>query len=63
MDTSCPPSGVFVTYNTLPAKTVKSISTNTRTGHYGTTPHVNGDRRLEQYFSSIQVQKYEPEKR
>ena len=63
VDTACPPSGVFVTYNTLPEKTVKSISTDPRTGHYGTTQHVNGDRRLEQYFGSIQVQKYEPEKR
>ena len=62
VDTSCPPSGVFVTYNTLPAATVKSISVNPRTGHYGTTPHVNGDKRLSEYFNSTQVQKYEPEK-
>ena len=63
VDTSCPPSGVFVTYNTLPEKTVKSISTDPRTGHYGTTKHVNGDRRLEQYFGSTEVQKYEPDKK
>ena len=63
VDTACPPSGVFVTYNSLPVRTVKSISTNPRTGHFGTTPHVNGNRRLEQYFNSIRVQKYEPEKK
>ena len=62
VDTSCPPSGVYVTYNELPAATVKSMSTNPRTGHFGTTPHVNGNKRLEQYFNSIKVQKYEPEK-
>ena len=62
VDTSCPPSGVYVTYNELPADTVKSMSANPRTGHYGTTPHVNGNRRLEEYFQSIKVQKYEPEK-
>ncbi len=58
VDTSCPPSGVYAVYNTLPETTRRSIYTDPRTGHYGTTVNVTGNQRLQELLSSFHVQKY-----
>ncbi|MDD5728930.1 MAG: acetylxylan esterase [Victivallales bacterium] len=58
VDTACPPSNVMAFYNALPKKTVKSMSTNPRTGHFGTTKDVKGDKRLAEYFANAVVQQY-----
>ncbi len=57
-DELCPPSNVYAFYNALPDSTPKVMSTNPRTGHYGTTSNVRGNARLEQLFRSIVVQNY-----
>ena len=36
-DEACCPSNVFAFYNAIPATTKKTMTTNPRTGHYGTT--------------------------
>jgi len=45
-------------YNNIPATTKKSMSTNPLTGHYGTTKNVKGDKRIEEFFRGITVQKF-----
>ncbi|MDD5727912.1 MAG: acetylxylan esterase [Victivallales bacterium] len=58
VDTTCPPSNVMAFYNALPQKTVKSMTTDPRTGHFGTTRDVPGDKRLAKYFANAVVQQY-----
>ena len=57
-DELCPPSNVFAMYNNIPPTTKKSMSTNPLTGHYGTTKNVKGDKRIEEFFRGITVQKF-----
>ncbi len=57
-DELCPPSNVFAFYNALSGTTRKTMYTNPRTGHYGTTKNVKGNERLAKYFNSITVQQY-----
>lgn len=54
-DELCTPSSVFAFYNALPATTKKFMSTNPRTGHYGTTKNTAGDKRLSDIFRSVTV--------
>jgi cephalosporin-C deacetylase-like acetyl esterase len=54
-DELCTPSGVFTFYNALPATTKKFMSSNPRTGHYGTTKNTAGDKRLLDVFRSVTV--------
>ncbi len=54
-DELCTPSSVFAFYNALPATTKKFMSSNPRTGHYGTTRNTAGDKRLLDVFRSVTV--------
>ena len=58
-DELCPPSNVYSFYNALPATTKKVMTTNPRTGHYGTTRNVQGDERLQKLMNSVKVSKYD----
>ena len=52
-DETCPPSNVYAYYNALKCK--KSMSTNPRTGHFGTTKNIKGNKKLEELVGSITV--------
>lgn len=54
-DELCTPSSVFAFYNALPAKTKTFMSTDPRTGHYGTTKNTAGEERLADFFRSVTV--------
>lgn len=54
-DELCTPSCVFAFFNALPATTRKYMSSNPRTGHYGTTRNRAGDERLSDVFRSVTV--------
>lgn len=49
-DEICTPSNVYSAYNNLPEGVNKFITTNPRTGHYGTTADVLGQKRLNKFF-------------
>ena len=52
-DEVCTPSNVFTAFNNLPKEnTKKFMTTNPRTGHYGTTPDVRGNKRRADFFRS-----------
>ena len=51
-DEVCTPSNVFSAYNNVPAGVKKVMTTNPRTGHYGTTKDHRADRRLDEFFRS-----------
>ena len=57
-DELCPPSNVFAIYNGLPASTRKIMTTNPRTGHYGTTKNIKGNARLVEFFKQTTVRTY-----
>ena len=57
-DQLCPPSNVIAFYNALNPKCRKTLSTNPRTGHFGTTKNVKGIQRLEKLVNSITVFNY-----
>ncbi len=52
-DESCPPSNVFAYYNALKCK--KHMTTNPKTGHFGTTKNIKGSEMLEKIIGSITV--------
>ena len=52
-DETCPPSNVFAYYNALKCK--KNMSTNPKTGHFGTTKNIKGNAKLEELIGSITV--------
>ena len=54
-DESCYPSNVYAFYNAIPQTTVKSITTNPRTGHFNTTKNVKGDSRVGAIFNSTEI--------
>ena len=54
-DELCTPSSVFAFYNALPPTITKFMSTNPKTGHYGTTKNTAGDKRLMDAFRSVTV--------
>jgi cephalosporin-C deacetylase len=54
-DELCTPSSVFAFFNALPATTRKCMSSDPRTGHYGTTRNTAGDERLSDVFRSVTV--------
>ena len=54
-DESCYPSNVYAFYNAIPETTVKSITTNPRTGHFNTTKNVKGDSRVGAIFKSTEI--------
>ena len=51
-DEVCTPSNVYSAYNSIPAGTKKFMTTNPRTGHYGTTADHRARRRLNGFFKS-----------
>ena len=51
-DEVCTPSNVFAAYNNVPKEVKKTMYTNPRTGHYGTTRDVNAEKRLEEFFQN-----------
>ena len=54
-DEACCPSNVFAFYNAIPATTKKTMTTNPRTGHYGTTSDPRAGARFNQ-FVTVQIQ-------
>ena len=54
-DEACCPSNVFAFYNAIPATTKKTMTTNPRTGHYGTTSDPRAGKRFNQ-FVTVQTQ-------
>ena len=52
-DEVCTPSNVYAAYNNLPAGVKKVMTTNTRTGHYGTTDDFRARRRLNEFFEEL----------
>ena len=55
-DETCPPSNVFAYYNALKCK--KLMTTNPKTGHFGTTKNIKGNAKLEELVGSITVYNY-----
>jgi len=55
VDNTCVPTGVFATFNNLPAGIVKEITT-TPAGNHG-APNTKGNARLNQFFKTLQKQK------
>ena len=54
-DEGCCPSNVFAFYNAIPATTNKTMTTNPRTGHYGTTKEVKGNARITEIFRNTTI--------
>ena len=54
-DEGCPPSCVYGFFNAIPEGTNKVISTNPKTGHYGTTANVGGNARLNAFFKEAKI--------
>ena len=54
-DEGCCPSNVFAFYNAIPATTRKTMTTNPRTGHYGTTKNVKGNDRIAEIFRNTTI--------
>ena len=54
-DEACHPSSVYAFYNALPRTTRRAISTDPRTGHYGTTVNTRGNRRLAELLRQARV--------
>jgi cephalosporin-C deacetylase-like acetyl esterase len=57
-DELCTPSSVYAFYNNLTAARIKAMTTDPRTGHYGMTKNVKGDKRLEELCNSIRAHQY-----
>ena len=49
-DEVCTPSNVYSAYNSIPAGVPKFMTTNPRTGHYGTTPDPRAKKRMAKFF-------------
>ena len=54
-DELCTPSGVYASYNNVPATTKKVMFTNVRTGHYGTTRDLKAAGRIAEFFRATEV--------
>ena len=54
-DESCCPSNVFAFFNAIPATTKKTMTTNPRTGHFGTTKEIKGDSRIAEIFRGTKI--------
>ena len=54
-DEGCPPSCVYAFFNAIPEGTTKVISTNPKTGHYGTTANVGGNARIDAFFKAAKI--------
>ena len=54
VDESCCPSNVFAFYNVIPAAK-KTMTTNPRTGHFGTTREVKGNSRIAEIFRNTTI--------
>ena len=54
-DEGCCPSNVFAFYNAIPKTTNKTMTTNPRTGHYGTTKEVKGNARITEIFRNTTI--------
>ena len=52
-DETCFPSNVYAFYNAIPATTPKTMTTNPRTGHFGTTKNVGGDEQVKKLFRAV----------
>ena len=54
-DETCRTSGVLALYNAIPATTKKALTTDPRTGHFGTTKNVKGDARVAEIFRNTVI--------
>ena len=54
-DETCRTSNVLAFYNAIPATTKKSLTTNPRTGHFGTTKEVKGNSRIAEIFRGTTI--------
>ena len=54
-DETCLPSNVYAFYNAIPATVKKTMSTNPRTGHFGTTKNVSGDSKVRELFRGVTI--------
>ncbi len=54
-DEACHPSSVYAFYNALPESTRKDISTDPRTGHYGTTVNTRGNKRFADLLREVRI--------
>ena len=59
-DESCCPSNVFAFFNAIPATTEKTMTTNPRTGHFGTTKEIKGDSRIAEIFRGTTIGEQPP---
>ncbi len=59
-DERCPPSNVHAFFNAIPDSTSKVMYSDPRTGHYGTTRNVRGDKRVNDLFRGISVHRLPP---
>ncbi|MBR5024317.1 MAG: acetylxylan esterase, partial [Victivallales bacterium] len=51
-DEVCTPSNVYSAYNNIPAGVKKIMTSNPRTGHYGTTVDFRAQQRLKEFFEN-----------
>ena len=54
-DEACHPSSVYAFYNALPQTTPKAISTDPKTGHFGTTVNTRGNSRFKRLLEEIKI--------
>ncbi len=54
-DETCRTSGVLALYNAIPATTKKALTTDPRTGHFGSTKNVKGDARVAEIFHNTVI--------
>ena len=54
-DETCRPSNVLALYNAIPATTKKALTTDPRTGHFGTTKNVKGNARVDEILRNTVV--------
>ena len=59
-DESCFPSNVIAFYNAIPAATKKKLTTDPRTGHFGTTLNIKGNARVSEIFRGIAIGELPP---
>ena len=55
IDESCYPSNVYALFNSIPAGTPKTMSSNPCTGHFWTTKNVGGDERVRKLFGTVTI--------
>lgn len=54
-DEACHPSSVYAFYNALPRTTKKAITTDPKTGHFGTTVNTRGNSRFRRLLEEVKI--------